>query len=91
VAHPAARPAQTLPACPQLRIPALQLQAPHRACASAAQVRSRSAYSIDHQAARAHPLRVLWRRHGDRANEDSILDIDELHRSNTCRGELLIV
>ncbi len=69
--HPACA-AQRLPACPQLRLPASQLQAPDRLAARAAEVRSRPGSGMD-QATTRDPVRLLRGGDEDRANADSFL------------------
>jgi len=65
-------------------------QAPDRAAAGAAQVRSRPRYGMV-QATRAHPVCLLWRADDDRANTDSTHRLDWHHHCDSHPGHTLIV
>ena len=90
LAAPAARPAQGLPARSQLRLPPPQLQAPDRAAAPGAQVRSRSNHPMD-QTTRADPVCVLRRADEDRANKIPTHGLDTHPNAQSHRANTLIV
>ena len=79
----------TLPARAQLRLPEPELQAPDRAAASAAAVRSWQGHRVG-QGTRADLVCVLWRGDDDRANADSIRGLAAGHHAHPPENLMIV-